>query len=151
MSWRRGRASARSVVEQDREQVASDQAALVYSQNYQRYTQLARDSWGTVQNAQQATANIRETAAALQRDTTGVAAGKKQIAVYEAELAQAKATLAQQQAVEKQAEVNLGYTTIVAPFDGIVGVRTVTVGLYVKPGAQLMTVVPLRRVYITAN
>jgi membrane fusion protein (multidrug efflux system) len=39
----------------------------------------------------------------------------------------------------------------VAPFDGIVGVRTVTVGLYVEPGAQLMTVVPLRRVYITAN
>jgi membrane fusion protein, multidrug efflux system len=30
-------------------------------------------------------------------------------------------------------------------------VRTVTVGLYVEPGAQLMTVVPLRRVYITAN
>ena len=145
-------AQQKLVVKQDREQVASDQAALVYSQqNYQRYTQLAKDSWGTVQNAQQATANIRETAVALQRDTTGVAAGKKQIAVYEAELAQAKATLAQQQAVEKQAKLNLGYTTIVAPFDGIVGVRTVTVGLYVEPGAQLMTVVPLRRVYITAN
>jgi len=75
-------AQQKLVVEQDRQQVASDQAALVYSQqNYQRYTQLAKDSWGTVQNAQQATANIRETAAALQRDTTGVAAGKKQIAV----------------------------------------------------------------------
>jgi membrane fusion protein (multidrug efflux system) len=145
-------AEQKLVVKQNREQVASDQAAFVYSQqNYQRYTQLAKDSWGTVQNAQQATANIRETAATLQRDTTGVAAGKKQIAVYEAELAQAKATLAQQQAVEKQAKLNLGYTTIVAPFDGIVGVRTVTVGLYVEPGAQLMTVVPLRRVYITAN
>ncbi|MGA8759121.1 MAG: HlyD family secretion protein [Stellaceae bacterium] len=145
-------AQQKLVVEQDRQQVASDQGALVYSQqNYQRYTQLAKDSWGTVQNAQQATADIREKQATLQRDTTGVAAGKKQIAVYEAELAQAKATLAQQQAVEKQAELNLGYTTIVAPFDGVVGVRTVTVGLYVEPGAQLMTVVPLRRVYITAN
>jgi membrane fusion protein (multidrug efflux system) len=104
-----------------------------------------------VQRAQQATADIREKTAMLQRDTTGVAAAKKQIAVYEAQLAQAKATLAQQQATEQQAELNLGYTTIVAPFDGVLGVRTVTVGQYVEPGAQLMAVVPLRRVYITAN
>jgi membrane fusion protein, multidrug efflux system len=142
----------RLVVEQDDQQVMSDQAAQLYAQqNFVRYTQLARDSWGTVQNAQQATADIREKTAALQRDTTGVAAAKKQIAVYEAQLAQAKATLAQQQAAEKQAALNLGYTTIVAPFDGVVGVRMVTVGQYVEPGTQLMAVVPLRRVYITAN
>jgi membrane fusion protein, multidrug efflux system len=142
----------RLVVQQDDQQVAADQAAQVYAQqNFVRYTQLARDSWGTVQNAQQATANIREKTAALQRDNTGVAAAKKQIAVYEAQLAQAKATLAQQQAAEKQARLNLGYTTIAAPFDGVIGVRTVTLGQYVEPGAQLMAVVPLRRVYITAN
>jgi membrane fusion protein, multidrug efflux system len=139
-------------VTQDRQQVASDQAAQVYAQqNFVRYTILARDSWGTVQNAQQATADIREKTAALQRDTTGVAAAQKQIAVYQAQLAQAKAMLAQQQAAEEQAELNLGYTTIVAPFDGTLGVRTVTVGQYVEPGAQLMAVVPLRQVYITAN
>jgi membrane fusion protein, multidrug efflux system len=142
----------RLVVEQDDQQVAADQAALVYAQqNFVRYTELARTGFGTVKNAQQATADIREKTAALQRDTTGVAAAKKQIAVYEAQLAQAKATFAQQQATEKQAALNLGYTTIVAPFDGTVGVRTVTVGQYVEPGAQLMAVVPLRRVYITAN
>jgi membrane fusion protein, multidrug efflux system len=142
----------RLVVDQDRQQVTADQAAQVYAQqNFVRYTQLARDSWGTVKNAQQATAEIREKTAALERDTTGVEAAKKQIAVYEAQLAQAKATLAQQQATEKQAEINLGYTTIAAPFDGTIGVRTVTVGQYVEPGAQLMAVVPLRRVYITAN
>jgi membrane fusion protein, multidrug efflux system len=48
-------------VEQDRQLVAADQAALVYSQqNYDRYTKLARDGYGTVQNAQQATADIQE-------------------------------------------------------------------------------------------
>ena len=67
------------------------------------------------------------------------------IEALNAQLAQAKATLAQQQAAENQAELNLGYTTIAAPFDGTVGVRTVTVGQYVEPGAQLMAVVPLRR------
>ena len=145
-------AQQKLTVAQDRQQVAADQAAQVYSQqNYVRYTTLARDGFGTVQNAQQASADIQEKTAALQRDTKGVAAAKKQIAVYKAQLAQAKATLAQQQAAEKQAELNLGYTTIVAPFDGTIGVRTVTVGQYVEPGAQLMAIVPLREVYVTAN
>jgi len=145
-------AQQKLTVAQDRQLVAADQAAQVYSQqNYVRYTTLARDGFGTVQKAQQASADIQEKTAALQRDTKGVAAAKKQIAVYKAQLAQAKATLAQAKAAEKQAGLNLGYTTIVAPFDGTVGVRTVTVGQYVEPGAQLMAVVPLRQVYITAN
>ena len=54
-------AQQRLVVEQDRQQVAADQAALVYSQqDFQRYTQLAKDGWGPVQRAQQAQADIRE-------------------------------------------------------------------------------------------
>lgn len=138
------------VIEQDRQQVASDQAALVYSQqNYQRYTELARDSWGTVQNAQQATADIREKEATLEHDTTGVGAAKKQIGVLEAQLAQANAAFAQQQAIEHQAELNLSYTTITAPVDGTVGVRTLRVGEYVQAGTQLMAVVPLQAFYIT--
>jgi HlyD family secretion protein len=63
----------------------------------------------------------------------------------------AEATLAQRQAVEKQAALNVGYTTIVAPVDGTIGVRTATVGPYVEAGTQLMAVVPLREIYITAN
>ncbi len=43
-------AQQRLVVEQDRQQVVADQAALVYSQqDFQRYTQLAKDGWGPVQ------------------------------------------------------------------------------------------------------
>ena len=43
------------VIEQDRQQVASDQAALVFSQqDYQRYTELAKTGYGTLQRAQQA-------------------------------------------------------------------------------------------------
>jgi membrane fusion protein, multidrug efflux system len=145
-------AQQKLTVAQHRQQLTADQAALVYSkQNYDRSTTLARDGFGTVQNAQRATVYIQEKTAALQRDTTGVAAAKKQIAVYRAQLAQAEATLAQEQAAENQAALNLGYTTIVAPFDGTIGVRTVTVGQYVEPGAQLMAVVPLREIYITAN
>ena len=145
-------AKQKLVVEQDRQQVVSDQAALVFSQqNYQRYTELAKTGAGTVKSAQGATADIREKEATLQHDTTGVGAAQKQIAVYEAQLAQAKATLAQQQAIEQQAELNLSYTTITAPVDGTVGVRTLRVGEYVQAGTQLMAVVPLQAVYVIAN
>jgi len=51
----------------------------------------------------------------------------------------------------RQAELNVGYTTIVAPVDGTVGVRTVRVGQYVQAGTQLMAVVPLQAIYIVAN
>jgi len=142
----------RLTVEQARQQIVSDQAALVYSQqNFQRYTALARTGYGTVQMAQQSTSDTRQKEATLQRDTAFLAAGEKQIAVFEAQLAQAKATLAQQQAAEKQAELNLGYTTIAASVDGTVGVRAVRVGEYVQPGTQLMAVVPLQAVYVVAN
>jgi len=145
-------AQQRLVVEQDRQQVASDQAALVYSQqDYQRYTILAKDGYGTVQRAQQAQADIREKDAMQQHDIAVVAAAEKQIGVFEAQLAQANATLAQQQAMEHQAQLNLSYTAITAPVDGTVGVRTLRVGEYVQAGTQLMAVVPLQAVYIVAN
>jgi membrane fusion protein, multidrug efflux system len=97
-------AQQKLVVEQDRQQVVSDQAALVFSQqNFQRYTQLAKTGYGTVQRAQQAQADITEKQAALQPDTTVVAAAEKQIAVFEGQLAQANSALAQQQAMEHQA------------------------------------------------
>jgi len=140
------------VVEQARQQVASDQAAVTYSQqDFQRYTQLARDGFGPVQRAQQAQSDIVQKQAKLDSDTAGIASAQKQIAVLEAKLEQARANLALQQANEHQAELNLSYTTITAPFDGTVGVRTVQDGQYVQPGTQLMALVPLHQVYVTAN
>src|SRR3984885_12765186 len=140
------------VVEQGRQQVASDQAALVYSQqDFQRYTQLAKDGWGTVQRSQQAQADIREKDATLQHDVAVVSAAQRQIGVFKAQVSQAAAMLAQQQAMEHQAELNLSYTIITAPVDGTVGVRTLRVGQYVQAGTQLMAVVPLQAVYVVAN
>jgi membrane fusion protein, multidrug efflux system len=145
-------AQQKLVVEQDHEQVVSDQAALVFSQqDFQRYTHLATTGFGTVQRAQQAQADITEKQAALRHDTTVVAAAERQIGVFEGQLAQATATLAQQRAMEHQAELNLSYTTVTAPLDGTVGVRTLRTGQYVQAGTQLMAIAPLQAVYIVAN
>jgi membrane fusion protein (multidrug efflux system) len=50
-----------------------------------------------------------------------------------------------------QAQLNLGYTTIVAPVDGIVGKRSVDPGQNVSIGQDLMAIVPLRDIWVTAN
>jgi membrane fusion protein (multidrug efflux system) len=62
-----------------------------------------------------------------------------------------QATVASDKARLEQARLNLSYTRIVAPLDGMVGEKTVQVGNYVSPGAAMFTVVPLDQVYIQAN
>jgi membrane fusion protein, multidrug efflux system len=65
----------------------------------------------------------------------------------------AKAAIAdveQKRALLDQAELNLSYTKIIAPITGEVN-KTVVEGLNVQPGQQMLTVVPLEEVWITAN
>ncbi len=139
-------------VEQARDVVTADNAALIFSQQqYSRYAELARTGAGTVQASQQYAAEIREKQAALQRDMAAVGVAAKQVDVLGSELAKAKATLEQQQAAEHQTELNVSYTTITAPVDGTVGDRMLRVGQYVQAGTQLMAIVPLGAVYVTAN
>ena len=63
----------------------------------------------------------------------------------------AQAAVERAKAVWDQARLNLGYTTIRAPISGQVTQLTVHLGQYVLPGNLLFTLVPLDRVYITAN
>jgi membrane fusion protein, multidrug efflux system len=135
-----------------RAMVDADQANLTFAnQNYTRYLSLAKNGAGSMQEAQKATSDIHDRQAILDHDTAAVAAAQKQIDVLRAQVATARATLAQRQAALQQAELNESYTTITAPVDGTVGERTLRVGQYVQAGTQLMAVVPLRAVYVTAN
>jgi len=76
--------------------------------------------------------------------------GPQQVATTQARAASAAAEVAQKRAALEQAELNLQYTHIVAPVSGQVS-KTVVVGLNVVPGQQMLTVVPLDEVWITAN
>ena len=69
------------------------------------------------------------------------------IAAYES----ARAAAVRAKASLDEALLQLSYTHVVAPVDGQVTQRSVEVGQYVAPGEQLMTVVPLDQVYVTAN
>jgi membrane fusion protein (multidrug efflux system) len=120
-------------------------------QDSERYSHLASTGYGSVQNAQQAEARITAARASIARDTATLTNAQKQIDILKAEVAQAKATLSHDEAVQDQAELNLSYTTVVSPIDGVVGNRTLRVGQYVQAGTQLMAVVPLNAAYIVAN
>jgi membrane fusion protein (multidrug efflux system) len=77
-------------------------------------------------------------------------AGPQRVASTQARALSAVADVAQKRAELAQAELNLGYTKIPAPVTGEV-TKTVVVGLNVDPGEQMLTVVPLDQVWITAN
>jgi membrane fusion protein (multidrug efflux system) len=132
--------------------VEADQAALLFSQQQStRYASLARIGAGTKESAQQWQTDIREKQAAVTRDTAASGVAARQIDVLQAALTKANAQRLQQQAMVHQARLNLGYTVIRAPLDGTIGNRTLRVGQYVQAGTQLLAVVPLSQVYVTAN
>jgi membrane fusion protein, multidrug efflux system len=132
--------------------VAGSQAALeLATLNRVRYHKMAGIGFGSEQQSQQADAEAQERSADLARDRAALASAHSQVRVLQAKLAQAQALRDRSQAVEHRAALELGYTTVTAPIDGIVGARTVRLGQYVQAGTLLTALVPLREVYIMAN
>jgi membrane fusion protein (multidrug efflux system) len=129
----------------------AEATATFAAQENKRYTDLASTGYGSVQNAQQAQSRIASAQASIQRDTANLVSAVKQVDLLKAEIVQAQASLARAQAVQSQAELNLSYTTIVAPIDGVVGNRTLRTGQFVQAGTQLMSLVPADGAYIVAN
>jgi membrane fusion protein (multidrug efflux system) len=76
--------------------------------------------------------------------------GPQQVSSTRARVRASIADVEQKRALLEQAQLNLQYTKIVAPVTGEVN-KTVVVGLNVQPGQQLLTLVPLDDVWVTAN
>lgn len=90
-------------------------------------------------------------AAQLEQTRAQQSAAGRQLQVLAAQEAQAEATLAAQKASLEIAKINLGYTRIVAPQDGVLGVRQVKPGQFVPVGGQVTTLTPLPNVWVVAN
>jgi membrane fusion protein (multidrug efflux system) len=129
-----------------------DDANVIFAaQDNKRYSALASTGYGSVQNAQLSQSKIASAEATRARDTANLTSATKQVDLLKAEIVQAEAALARARALQSQAELNLSYTAIVAPIDGVVGNRTLRVGQFVQAGTQLMSVVPARGAYVIAN
>ena len=78
-------------------------------------------------------------------------ANQKQIKVQSARAASAGASVLQAKADLEASELQLSYTTVVAPLDGMVTRKSVEPGQILQPGQSLMTLVPLNDIWVTAN
>jgi membrane fusion protein (multidrug efflux system) len=126
-------------------------SATFATQENKRYTDLAATGYGSVQNAQAAQSRNASALASIERDKANLASALKQVELLKAEIVQATAAAARANALQHQAELNLSYTSITAPIDGVVGNRTLRAGQYVQAGTQLMSLVPASGAYVIAN
>jgi membrane fusion protein, multidrug efflux system len=78
-------------------------------------------------------------------------AAERQVVVIETQKRQAQAAFAHAKAALELAQLNLSYTEIRSPIDGVIGNRHARVGDYATVGAQLMSIVPVSGLYVDAN
>lgn len=95
----------------------------------------------------QAEAGIKEARAKQRASQTA----KQQTAISRLNAQTSLARVKQAEAALAQAELNLEYTEVKAPVDGIVSQRKVELGQYVQTAQPLLAVVPLENVWVTAN
>jgi len=132
--------------------IQGDAARLAFAeQNQRRYQKLSATGASPIQTADQANTDLATARATLATDQAALLGANREVDVLNAALAQATASLAQAAARMQQAELDLSHTRITAPFDGIVGNKTVAVGDYLQTGTQIMAIVPLSQVYVIAN
>jgi membrane fusion protein, multidrug efflux system len=141
-----------SIIAEQQAAVASARAKLAFAQdNARRFGNLVTTGAGSMQEHQQADTTLAQDQASLDSAEASLDAARRQLDVLRAQRAAAEAAVRADEAQLEQARLNLSYTQLEAPIEGMVGERSVQVGNYVGPGTTLMTVVPLDQVYIEAN
>jgi membrane fusion protein (multidrug efflux system) len=103
-----------------------------------------------VEAVNQSVAQARSELTSAQANHRAAQTAPRQVASSRARALSAKATVEQKRAALEQAKLNLLYTRVIAPVAGQIN-KTVVPGWNVQPGQQLLTIVPLDEVWVTAN
>jgi membrane fusion protein (multidrug efflux system) len=109
----------------------------------------AQNSFAMTQAALQSAKAARDQAVAQKAAAIGQRSVNK--ALFEGASVDANPEVAASRAKVEQAELNLTRTRITAPIDGVIAKNAVQVGQQVQPGQMLMSIVPIRSVYVNAN
>ena len=126
-------------------EVTRAEQALARSENLIEGGITTRDRYDdTVADAKKARAAVRIAAA-------GLAAAQNQYPIIDARQHQLEATVKEREVALSMAKIALQYTEIYAPVTGVVGNRSVREGQFIRPGTQLMALVPLENVWVVAN
>jgi membrane fusion protein, multidrug efflux system len=141
-----------SMIQQAEASLAAKVAQAAFArQDAVRYRELAKTTFGTVQNAQRTSALDQSAQSDTEAARAGLAAARQQLTVLDADIAEARADVAQAKADLKTARLNLGYTEISSPIDGYIGNRSAQVGAYVARDAYLVSVIPAHGLWVDAN
>ena len=116
-----------------------------------RYRTLSDNRIASVQRFQQADADYEKAQAAARKARAVLDAAERELSVIDAEKQQSQAALHQAAADHDLARLNLGYTEIRAPIDGVVGNRSARAGAYATVGSQLLSIVPVSGLWVDAN
>jgi membrane fusion protein, multidrug efflux system len=139
-------------VEAARAVVASTAASLEQNgRDLARQHRLFETGSSTAEAAEKLTTAHDQLDAQLKQNRAQARAAERQLAVLEAQIAQSEAVVAAQLAALDLARINLGYTTITATQDGVIGQRQVKPGQLVGVGSEITTLTPLPRVWVIAN
>jgi membrane fusion protein, multidrug efflux system len=143
----------KALIEQAEAMVAASEADLTryHLETVRQQALLATGIAGTRQTVEQAVDNEKRAEATLALNFAQLDQQRQQVNVLDSQEKQAQAMLAEQQAARDLAQINLGYTRITAPVDGMVGQRQVQAGQYLNAGTQVISLVPLPHVWVVAN
>lgn len=141
-----------AAIEQAQAQLAAARSKAAYDAGeVARYRPLAASGAETRQQLAQLEVAARQSADNVRAAQAAVAAQQRRIASLETQVAQGRAQGQAARARLAAASVDVGATELTAPIGGRIGDRTVTIGQFVQAGTRLMSIVPLDRLYITAN
>jgi membrane fusion protein, multidrug efflux system len=132
--------------------VTAAAAQLVHAVNEShRQQELLPTASGLLQSLQAAQAGLRRAETTRAQAMAQVMVNQRQLDLLDAQILQAKAQIGEADAQSTLAQIALGYTRIVSPIDGTLGVRKVHEGALLSPGTEVDTITPLDAVFVTAN
>jgi membrane fusion protein (multidrug efflux system) len=141
-----------SVIAQAQAEIAATDAEITRTHDDQvRATQLVTSGVESTQDFQKADADYKEAVAAGEKSRASLTAAQRQLDVIGTQKLQAQAALNEAIAERDLAQLNLSYTELHAPVDGVVGNRSAQTGAYATTGSQLISLVPARGLWIDAN
>src|SRR5579864_665348 len=130
-------AAARKIVESDSADL--DLAKVEFS----RADSLMQKGAGTIEARDQTSAAPKKSTAAIERDQALEKAAERQVELASANIHNAREALT-------LAKIVLGYTTLTAPFDGVITVRQAELGEIMLPGTPVVTLADLDHIWLRA-
>jgi membrane fusion protein, multidrug efflux system len=144
--------AAEAQAAQARAQLESGKAAVVRAEaDFKRTDALAAKDYSTKASLDAAIAARDQARAQVKAYEAAIQSADANINLLHAQRDEAQKVAKELEVAVDKAKRDLSFTIIRAPFNGVVGNRSVQVGDYVTPGKRLAAVVPLDKVYVDAN